>query len=77
MSRERILWIAVAAGLLLVGMMLGQRFQVPVHDSETASFRHWFWEGRSLDLIVQVGLIFAGALGISALLPQSGEDEAE
>ena len=77
MSRERILWIAVAVGLLLTGMFLGQTFQGAPQDIPPSSFRHWFWEGRSLDLIVQVGLIFAGALGISALLPRSGEDELE
>jgi hypothetical protein len=40
------------------------------------SFRQWFWESRRLDLVVQVGLIFAGALGITALLPQ-GSDSAD
>ena len=34
------------------------------------SFRQWFWESRSLDLVAQVGLIFVGALGIAALLPR-------
>jgi len=37
------------------------------------SFRQWFWESRRLDLVVQVGLIFAGALGITALLPQGAD----
>jgi len=40
--------------------------------SESAAFRQWLWERRSLDLAVQVGLIFVGALGIAALLPKSG-----
>lgn len=40
------------------------------------SFRQWFWESRRLDLVVQVGLIFVGALGITALLPQ-GTDSAD
>jgi len=34
-----------------------------------ADFRAWFWEHRTLDLAVQVVLIFAGALGIAAILP--------
>jgi hypothetical protein len=38
------------------------------------SFRQWFWESRGLDLVAQVGLIFAGALGIAALLPQGADD---
>lgn len=29
----------------------------------------WYWERRGLDLIVQVLLVFAGALGIAAILP--------
>ena len=37
------------------------------------SFRQWFWESRGLDLVAQVGLIFAGALGIAALLPHGAD----
>jgi hypothetical protein len=33
------------------------------------------WQSRSLDLAVQVGLIFVGALGIAALLPRGREDD--
>jgi hypothetical protein len=32
-------------------------------------FQIWFWERRGLDLVVQVLLVFAGALGIAAILP--------
>jgi hypothetical protein len=32
-------------------------------------FRQWFWGLRSPDLVVQVALVFAGALGIAAILP--------
>ena len=42
---------------------------------DAASFRHGFWEGRGLDLVVQAGLIFAGALGIAALLPGGKEED--
>ena len=37
------------------------------------SFRQWFWESRGLDLVAQVGLIFAGALGIATLLPKGAD----
>lgn len=37
-------------------------------------FRTWFWEKRGLDLVVQVVLVFAGALGIAALLPEEDQD---
>jgi len=38
-------------------------------------FRTWFWEQRALDLAVQVALVFAGALGIAAILPLEDPDE--
>lgn len=38
-------------------------------------FRDWFWEHRGLDLVVQVLLVFAGALGIAAVLPMEEEDD--
>lgn len=37
-------------------------------------FRAWFWEKRGLDLVAQVILVFAGALGIAAILPEEDED---
>ncbi len=76
-NREPVLWIAIVLGLLFAGMFLGQTFQGGPQDIPPSTFRHWFWEGRSLDLIVQVGLIFVGALGISALLPRGRGDEPE
>ena len=39
------------------------------------SFRTWFWANRSIDLAVQVGLIFAGALGVAAILPPLQEED--
>jgi len=76
-SRERITWIALVAALLLVGLLFGRQFlldtgEMPV-DEPDRSFREWFWESRALDLVAQVGLIFAGALGIAALLPREKE----
>jgi len=38
-------------------------------------FRDWFWEQRALDLAVQIVLVFAGALGIAAILPVEDEDD--
>ena len=34
-----------------------------------SNFQTWFWERRGLDLVVQVLLVFSGALGIAAILP--------
>ena len=44
-------------------------------DEPDRSFREWFWESRALDLVAQAGLIFAGALGIAALLPREKETD--
>jgi hypothetical protein len=77
-SRERITWIVVVTVLLLAaGLLIGRRFlrdagEAPA-DEPDSSFREWFWESRALDLVAQVGLIFAGALGIAALLPREKE----
>jgi len=40
----------------------------------TTSFQAWFWDQRGLDLIVQVLLVFSGALGIAAILPIEDEE---
>ena len=85
MSREYLPWMGVAVVLLLGGLVIGRHFAHPPDsacvggDPETGrgSFRQWFWESRSLDLAVQVGLIFVGALGIVALLPSSKEEDGK
>ena len=79
---EYLTWIVLVTALLIGGFVMGQRFVASPEDAATAApmegestFKDWFWESRSLDLAVQVGLIFVGALGITALLPRSEEDE--
>lgn len=82
MGREDIAWVALVTLLLIGGLIIGQRFwhlpedvqPTPVSEAREP-FRQWFWEARSLDLIVQVGLAFAGALSVAALLPRGREDE--
>jgi len=69
-DREHVAWIGAVVVLLIAGLLVGQQFLVPPDDAQVASFRQWFWESRSLDLVAQVGLIFVGALGIAALLPR-------
>jgi len=74
-NREYVVWAAAVIVLLLGGMLIGQQFMTLPSESNATAFRHWFWEARSLDLAVQVGLIFVGALGISALLPSVKEGD--
>lgn len=59
--------------LLVVGLVAGRSLWNPSDLPEPTSFRVWWWERRELDLAVQVGLVFAGALGIAALLPPEKE----
>ena len=82
MSREHLPWMGVAVVLMFGGLVIGLQFG-DTSDGSTAAqspeagpelFRQWFWESRTLDLAVQVGLIFVGALGIAALLPGSEEE---
>jgi hypothetical protein len=77
-GRERITWIVVVTALLLAtGLLIGRQFLLDTGkveaDEPDRSFREWFWESRALDLVAQAGLIFAGALGIAALLPREKE----
>jgi hypothetical protein len=72
-NREHASWVGAVALLLIAGLLIGWQFLDPSEDAGAGSFRQWFWESRSLDLLVQVGLIFAGALGIAALLPRDKE----
>lgn len=80
MGRDRALWFSVIASLLIVGLLIGQWFLRSPADAAEAplsedSFRLSFWVNRRLDLLAQVGLILAGALGIAALLPRGRDDE--
>jgi len=86
-NSERAVWITAVIVLLIAGLLIGRQFlgmpggapaaqrSDPTRGtSAEGSFRPWFWESRGLDLVAQVGLIFAGALGIAALLPQGNEE---
>jgi hypothetical protein len=80
-ARERVTWALIVALLLIASLLIGRHFVLGSDDAREAetvdaSFREWFWERRGLDLVAQVGLIFAGALGIAALLPREEEDDA-
>jgi hypothetical protein len=79
-GRDRTTWFGVVALLLVGGLLIGQWFlRSPADVAEAPldedSFRLWFWVNRRLDLLAQVGLILAGALGIAALLPRGRDDE--
>jgi len=81
MSRERARQIGIVAVLLITGMLVGWYFRVGPEDTTSTAasnvFREWFWEQRSLDLMVQVTLIFVGALGVAAVLPKHEESQRD
>ena len=83
MNREHVTWLGAVMLLLITGLLIGRQFSPPADDvdvmrssdSSAMPMRQWFWDNRSLDLLVQMGLIFAGALGIAALLPRGREED--
>ncbi len=76
MNLEYLFWSLIVLVLLIGGLLIGQTFWQPSEtQTNTSSFRHQLWQDRSLDLTVQIGLIFCGALGIAALLPSPSEDK--
>jgi hypothetical protein len=81
MNRENLPWLGLALLLLVGGWFISQRTLAspPASVEARETFREWLWGARSLDLAVQVGIVFVGALGIAALLPRgSGSfDEGE
>ena len=76
MSRENWPWLGLALLLLVGGWWASHRLLVstPADLEEVETFREWLWGTRSLDLAVQVGIVFVGALGIAALLPREDDD---
>ena len=75
MSRENLPWLVLAVLLLTGGWFASQRMLLvlPAGGETIETFREWLWGTRSMDLAVQVGIIFVGALGIAALLPRRDE----
>jgi hypothetical protein len=74
-KRTRSAIIAILVLLTVGWLLFGALNQdAPVVDESDEDFRAWFWEKRGLDLVVQVILVFAGALGISAILPVEDEN---
>ena len=75
----RLLVLALVLGLLVV-LGLGFREQLPVasnqllpakgQPAEANDFAAALWQERGLDMLVQVGLIFAGVMGVLGLLAE-------
>lgn len=74
MDRRFNSWIPLLAWLLVVGLLVGRWLWTPSRVLPATSFRVWWWDHREIDVAVQVGLVFAGVLGIAALMPPETED---
>jgi hypothetical protein len=76
-------WLVEAGILLLIlwgGKLVWEHFGQTAAFNEQlleTSFQYWFWQQRGPDLAVQIGLIFAGALGIATLLPSRKDKKDE
>ncbi len=66
-------WAFLLTVLLAVGLILGRWLWSSTALPPPTSFRVWWWDHRELDLAVHLGLVFAGALGIAALMPPEKE----
>ncbi len=86
MSRDWAAAFLLIALLLLVGMGIGRGLRPDAVQSAdeiaVTEFRAWFWEHQTFDLLAQICLIFAGALGVAAVLPprvlpRTGEPSGE
>jgi hypothetical protein len=77
MTRERAFSLFLVVALLAGGWLMARAFgggEALVAEPAEADFREWLWSRRALDLMVQIGLILAGALGVAAILPDEREE---
>lgn len=47
-----------------------------IHNESASviSFQEYLWQEHPLDLIIQIGILLAGAFGVAALLPSPDEE---
>ena len=74
--RDQIAWLIFCLILLAAGYLLFMLFGGEAANTDAFNFRIWFWSNRTIDLFVQVELLFAGALGVSVIF-SSMKDEGE
>ena len=72
-ARPLVHW-TIAAALILIALGLLGWFVLPAADPAAAAaeppFSVMLWQERGLDVMVQIGLIFAGVLGILGILAE-------
>jgi uncharacterized MnhB-related membrane protein len=65
-----LVWILVLATVLLLGWLILPKMNTPVAPIIQSLFATTLWEDRSLDTLLQLVFIFAGVLGVLALLAE-------
>ena len=74
MAMGRLVPWALGGGLALAFVGLVAWFVLPLNEAGTAvaepTFSTMLWENRGLDMLVQIGLIFAGVMGILGILAE-------
>ena len=63
-------WISIAIFLVLLGYFSLPAFLQSLPEAQVSSLRTVLWEDRSLDVVLQALLIFAGVLGVIGLLSE-------
>jgi len=48
--------------------------EIQNESAKEISFQEYLWLEHPLDLIIQIGLLLAGAFGVAALLPSQDEE---
>ena len=80
--RRRIL-VILFAFIVLIGVVVSyilttsskeMQPQVSSNDVENSTFQYYFWQEHITDIMVQIGLLLAGAFGVAALLPAPDEE---
>jgi uncharacterized MnhB-related membrane protein len=63
-------WVLVAAAVILLGLLTIPSFLTATGSQVQLGFAEILWQDRSLDLMLQIILIFAGVLGVIGLLAE-------
>ena len=74
-KRSSLIMASMVVLLLFAGWFAYRTFNADQTAPVETGFRDWFWQVRRFDLLAQVVLIFAGTLGIAALLPMEDHEQ--
>jgi uncharacterized MnhB-related membrane protein len=70
-------WVFVLIAVLLMGWLILPMLNVVLPGPSYTEFTSALWENRSLDVLLQIVLIFAGVLSVLGLLEEGKHHEAE